>query len=73
MLNETSVNISSQLIVQDNHISKRLISFDNKFEQIIMNSIIEATQFEPETTFENNIDEIKAGRVKIITSFGVNI
>ena len=37
-----------------------------------MNSSIEVTKFEPETTFENSIDEIKADRVKIITSLDVN-
>ena len=38
-----------------------------------MSSIIEATKFEPETTFENNIDDIKFDHVKIIISLEINL
>ena len=38
-----------------------------------MNSRIEATKFEPETTFEKNIDDIKADHVKSITSLNMNL
>ena len=47
-------------------------SFNNKFEQISINSIIEATKFKPETTFEKNIDDAKANNVKSRTSIGMN-
>ena len=73
MLNETSFNISSQCIVQENYSYKIPTSFDKHFEQISVHSRIEATKFEPETTFENNIDEIKADNVKIITSLYINL
>ena len=38
-----------------------------------MNSIIEVAKFEPETTFENNIDEIKADNMKSITPLDMNL
>ena len=72
ILNETPFNISSQLIVQDNHISKKLISFDNKFEQISV-SRVEATKLEPETEFGNNIDKIKPDHVKSIAYLEMNL
>ena len=73
MLNETLVNISSQFIVQENYLSKFPASFDNNSEQISVNSRIEATKFEPEKSFEDNIDVIKADHVKIITSLDMNL
>ena len=73
MLNGTSVNISSQLILQEKHLSKITASFDNNFEQIIVNRRIKATKIEPKTTLEKNLDEIKADHVKIITSLDKNI
>ena len=47
VLNEASVNILSQSIVQEKHPSKIPASFDNKFEHISVNSRIEATKFDP--------------------------
>ena len=38
-----------------------------------MNIIIEATKLEPETTFENKIDEIKSDHKKSIASLGMNL
>ena len=38
-----------------------------------MNSIIEAEKFEPETTFENTINEIKDVNLKIINSLHMNL
>ena len=38
-----------------------------------MNSIIEAETFEPETTFENNINEIKYYCMKSVTSLDMNL
>ena len=73
VLNETPFNISSQLIVQEKHISKIPVLFDNKFEQNPVNSIIEATKYEPETSFEKNFDGIKYDNVKSITSLDMNL
>ena len=38
-----------------------------------MNRRIEVTNFEPETIFDKNIDEIKAGHTKTINSLDMNI
>ena len=38
-----------------------------------MNSIIEAAKFEPEPTFEKNINEIKYNHLKSITSIVTNL
>ena len=73
MLNEPSFNISSKSIVQEKYLSKIPASFDKKFEPIIVNSRIEGTKFELETTFEINIDEINADNVKSITSLDINL
>ena len=70
-LNETSVNISTQFIVQENN--NISASLDNNFEHISVNSRIEATKFEPETTFEITINDVKYNRLKIITSLDINI
>ena len=73
VLNETSVNISSKFIVMEKYLSKTPVSFDKKFENISMNSIIEAKKFKLETTFENNVDDIKANHLKIITSLEIKL
>ena len=73
MLNDTQVKLSSEFIVQEKNISKITASFDNNFEQIIVNRRIKATKIEPKTTLEKNLDEIKADHVKIITSLDKNI
>ena len=70
-LNETSVNISTQFIVQENN--NISASLDNNFEHISVNSRIEATKFEPETTFEITINNVKYNRLKIITSIDMNL
>ena len=38
-----------------------------------MNSRKKAAKFEPETAFENNIDDIKSDKTKIITSLDMNL
>ena len=50
-----------------------IISFDKNFDPLNMKKIFKATQFEPELTFENNINEIKANSLKSITSIDVNV
>ena len=73
ILYETTVKLSSKFIVQEKHLSKNPTSFDNSFEQIRIYSSFEATQFEPETIFENNIGDIKADYVKSITFLDTNL
>ena len=46
---------------------------DKNLEQIGMNNRIEVEKFEPETTFEKNINEIKANNLKSITSIDINL
>ena len=48
-------------------------SLANKFEHISMNSIIEVTNFEPEKTFKNKTDKVKADHKKIITSLDMDL
>ena len=72
-LNETLDKILSKFIVQEKCISKTLASFEERFDQISMNIIIKAEKYEPKTTFENNIDEIKYYHMKIITSVYIHI
>ena len=50
-----------------------IISFDQNFKQLSMNSSIEVEKFEPEPTFENNINEIKDNHLKSIASAVMNI
>ena len=45
-----------------------ITSFEENFQQLSMNSRIEVAKFEPEPTFENTINEIKANDLKGITS-----
>ena len=59
--------------MQESNLSKISSSFDNKFEQIGVNCRIEATKFEPEATFKNNIDDVKVYHVKSMTSLDINI
>ena len=60
-------------VVQEKHISKPPESFGEQFEYISMNRKIEAEKFELETTFEKNIDDIKAYHMKCIAYIGMNI
>ena len=73
VINEIPVNITSQYLVQDKNISKIPASFDNNFEQLIMNSRIESEKLEPEPTFENTINNIKDNHLKSITSIAMNL
>ena len=47
--------------------------FGNNFKQISMNIRFEVENFEPEPTFENTINEIKANHLEIITSIDINV
>ena len=50
-----------------------ITSFDENFEQLSMNIIMKIAKFEPEPTFENTINEIRANHLKNITSIGTNV
>ena len=41
-----------------------ITSFDNNFYPLSMNNSFEAEKFEPEVTFENTINDIKANHFK---------
>ena len=73
MLNETPETFSPQFILQENNLYKITKYFNENFEQISINSIIEVKKFEPGTTFEKNIDKTKANHMKIITALYMNI
>ena len=64
---------SSRSVIQENHISTLSVSFEKQFERTSMNSRIEEAKFEPETTFEKTINEIKADYLKSITSLDMNL
>ena len=66
------MNISSQFIIQEKDLYNIPAFFDNNYGHISLIRI-EATKFEPETAFENNIDEIKYGHMKIIIFLEKNI
>ena len=76
-IDEISVKLPSQFLI-----TKITTSFDKNFDQLSMNSSFEAVKFEPGTTFENNINEIRdiylksiasaATNTSAITSFGEN-
>ena len=48
-------------------------SFDDNIKQLSINIRIKVAKFEPEPTFEKNINEIKADHLKIITSIDMNV
>ena len=73
MINDTPNKFLPQFIVQAKYLFKITTSFDKKFEQISLNIRVEDTKSKPETTFEKNIDEIKADHKKMITSLDMNI
>ena len=60
-----------------NYLYKRSIfspaAYDENFDQLSMNIIIEAAKFEPEPTFENTINEIKVNNLNGITSIETNL
>ena len=47
--------------------------FDKNTEQLNVKSRIEVAKFEPEPTFENTINDIKANYLKSITSITINV
>ena len=47
--------------------------FNVNTEQLNANSRIEVAKFEPEPTFENTINNIKANHLKSITSIAMNL
>ena len=47
--------------------------FDENFEQLSINIKSDEEKFEPEPTFENNINEIKANNLKSINYLAINI
>ena len=73
VINEISVNLPLQLLAQENYIFKISSSFDENFEQISTNRIIEVAKLKPEPTFQNTINEIKDNHFKSITSITMNI
>ena len=68
LINEIPVKLPSQLLI-----SKITTSFNENFKQLSMNSNIEVEKFEPGTTFERTINEIKYNHLKIISSATINI
>ena len=47
--------------------------FDDTFDPLCINRIFESEKFEPETTFEKTINEIKYNHLKSITSIDINV
>ena len=68
MINEISVNLTSQFIIH-----KTTSSFDENFDPLGMNSRIEVAKFYPGQTFERTINEIKYNHLKIIASSDINL
>ena len=68
MINEISVNLPSQFLI-----SKITTSFDENSDPLSVNSIIEVAKFEPGSTFENTINEIKENHLKSIASTTMDI
>ena len=50
-----------------------ITSFDENFYLVCINNSFEAEKIEPEPTFENTINDIKAGLFKSITSIYINV
>ena len=50
-----------------------ITSFGDNYDPLCINNIFEAAKFEPEPTFENTINEIKANHFKSITSIDMNV
>ena len=50
-----------------------IASFDKNFYPIFINKSFKAAELEPEPTFENTINEIKANHLEIITSIDMNV
>ena len=73
MLNETPETFSPQFILQENNLYKITKYFNENFEQISINSIIEVKRFEPETTLEKKTDKTKTDHMTIITSLYMSI
>ena len=47
--------------------------FEENFDPLCIKNIFEVEKFEPEPTFENTINEIKANHSKSITSIDMNV
>ena len=47
--------------------------FDENFDPLCINNSFEAVKLEPETTFENTINEIKDKKLKSITYIYINV
>ena len=67
MINEISVKNPSRFLI-----TKITTYFDKNFYQLSINNIFEAAKFEPEPTFEKNINEIKDNHLKTIASAAIN-
>ena len=50
-----------------------ITSFNKNFDQVFMNNSFGAENFEPKTTFEKTLNEIKYNRLKGITSIDMNV
>ena len=68
--------------IKDNHLKNiasaaanpsAITFFEEYFDPLFNNKRIEATKFEPETTFENTMNYIKANHLKSITSIDMNL
>ena len=68
--------------IKDNHLKiiasaatnpSDITSSEETFDPFCINNSFESAKFEPEPTFENTINEIKANRLKNITSIEMNV
>ena len=68
--------------IKDNHLENiapaatnpsAIASSDENFDPLCINNSFKAEKFEPEPTFENTINEIKANHSKSITSIDMNV
>ena len=70
-INDIKDNCLKSITSADMNVSD-ITSFDRKMDLLSMNNSFEAAKFEPEPTFENTINEIKASHFKSITSIDMN-
>ena len=66
-INQIKVNYLKIIYSTDTNTSA-ITSFDEDFYRLCMNSSFEAAKFEPEPTFEKNINDIKYNHSKVSTS-----
>ena len=50
-----------------------ITSFEDYFDKLCIKNIFESEKFEPEPTFEKNINDIKANHLKSITSIDMDV